>query len=245
MKVFISPPFGNFVPLLSIKNVIPILGSYTIFPRKGLVGQVCRTYRYNREQQGWVNRIGLRNKGLAAGMEQYKKYSKNGPAVLSIGLVEPDDIQFVEKVLPLDIEIEINISAPSLNATPNIDEYISLGLSNIISQERKYNIIKLPHAVSMNTVDKLYECGFRQFHCSNTKLTAGGELSGPALRQKNLATIEEMSRRFCGEIEIIGGGGIQNIDHIEQYRWVGAEHISLGTVCMNPYNLYKILNVIQ
>ena len=59
--LFISPPFGNYV---NLPNTIPITGSFTLQPRKGLFMQIIKTLRYSFEHGGWVNKIGLRNKGL-------------------------------------------------------------------------------------------------------------------------------------------------------------------------------------
>ena len=57
MKLFISLPFGNYIDL---PYTIPIRGSYTIEPRKGLLLQVLKTLRYSYENNGWINKIGLR-----------------------------------------------------------------------------------------------------------------------------------------------------------------------------------------
>ena len=43
------------------------------------------------------------------------------------------------------------------------------------------------------------------------------------------------------KIEVIAGGGIDNIKHIEYYKKIGADHVSFGTVCFNPLKLRKLI----
>ena len=59
--LFISPPFGNYI---SLPHTMSIKGSYTLKPRPGLFQQILKTFRYSFHYKGWVNKIGLRNKGL-------------------------------------------------------------------------------------------------------------------------------------------------------------------------------------
>ena len=70
MYLFISPPFGNYI---SLPNIISITGSYTIEPRTGLFEQILKTFRYSFEYNGWVNKIGLRNKGIDYAINNHKK----------------------------------------------------------------------------------------------------------------------------------------------------------------------------
>ena len=49
-------------------------------------------------------------------------------------------------------------------------------------------------------------------------------------------TIENKGR------EIIAGGGILDNSTIYDYMAAGANHVSLGSVCFNPFKLKKILN---
>ena len=72
--IFISPPFGNY---LRISNTIPIRGSFTVEPRPGLIMQILKTLRYSVEKQAWINKIGLRNKGLDWAIDQYKQSKRD------------------------------------------------------------------------------------------------------------------------------------------------------------------------
>ena len=59
--LFISPPFGNYI---NLPNTKAIKGSFTLKPRSGLIVQIIKTLRYDFNNKGWVNKIGLRNKGI-------------------------------------------------------------------------------------------------------------------------------------------------------------------------------------
>ena len=58
---FIGPPFGNYI---SLPNTISISGSFTLNERPGLYSQIIKTLYYSYENNGWINKIGLRNKGI-------------------------------------------------------------------------------------------------------------------------------------------------------------------------------------
>ena len=117
---FISPPFGNW---FIFKNSKPIVGSFTLEPRPGLLGQIFRTLRYSEKHDGWINKIGLRNEGIDAGIQKYK----NCPgSVLSIAILNEDEIpKFLAKIPP-NFDLEINISCPNLDK-----KMISNGISQV------------------------------------------------------------------------------------------------------------------
>ena len=64
---FISPPFGNY---LNLDKCISIKGSFTLEPRDGLFKQIIKTLYFDTSYWGWVNKIGLRNKGIEYGLLQ-------------------------------------------------------------------------------------------------------------------------------------------------------------------------------
>lgn len=263
MKLFISPPFGNYTGAMAMicrarPNVIPILGSYTLYRRHGLVRQIFRTIRYDNINKGLLNNIGLRNAGIIIGLYRYEKALQIlGRAVLSVGITDAEEIPALLKIIPPETNLEFNIACPNLSRGKSInmkqiDKMISFGFGEFVPRPTgcdsqntgvatPYRIIKMQHNMRLDYVDKLFDCGFRQFHCSNSKPTQAGSLSGQSLRQQNLRKIEELDRRFFGEIEIIGGGGVESRRDIEQYRWAGAEHISVSTACLNPFKFYNLL----
>ena len=68
--LFISPPFGNYI---NLPDTTQIKGSFTLEPREGLLKQIIKTLRYSYTYNGWVNKIGLRNKGLDYAINNYNK----------------------------------------------------------------------------------------------------------------------------------------------------------------------------
>jgi dihydroorotate dehydrogenase len=165
---FISPPFGNYI---SLPNTISIKGSYTLEQRDGLIGQVLKTLRYSYQYGGWVNKIGLRNKGINYAINNYDKKS-----IYSIAILNKKEITTLVSKIPEDMNIELNISCPNMEK-----KMIDNGLQCFLNNKRKWCIIKLSPTTDINLVDSYYKQGFRQFHCSNTIPIKEGGLSGKSL----------------------------------------------------------------
>jgi len=98
MTIFISPPFGNYINLPETKS---IKGSYTLKPRGGLIFQILKTLRLTQinGQYHWINKIGLRNQGIDYGLQQYNHQTD----VLSIAILEPEEISELNKKIPPDV----------------------------------------------------------------------------------------------------------------------------------------------
>ena len=166
--LFISPPFGNYISLPHTKS---IKGSYTLEPRTGLIQQILKTFRYSFKYNGWVNKIGLRNKGIEYGIKHYN-HNKD---ILSIAILNEKEIPKILEILPNETNIELNISCPNVNKSLAHNK-----LSEFINSQRDWCLIKLSPTVDMKLVDNYYKQGFRQFHCSNTIPVKEGGLSGSA-----------------------------------------------------------------
>ena len=229
--IFISPPFGNY---LRISNTIPIRGSFTVEPRPGLFMQILKTLRYSLEKQAWINKIGLRNKGLDWAVEQYKQSKRE--QIISIAIMEKNDIPKILEKIPEDMNIELNVSCPNAEK-----QMINQGLSDFVNDKRKWCIIKVSPTTSLNTIDNYYQQGFRQFHCSNTLPTPKGGMSGHHLIPYNEKLIKYLKTNYK-DIQVIGGGGIQTKQDIEIYKKFGADHFAMSTVFFCPYKSYKLLN---
>ena len=225
---FISPPFGNYLNLPYTKA---IKGSFTLHERTGLLGQIFKTLRYSNEHNGWINKIGLRNKGIDWAIKNHTPET-----ILSIAILNNSDIDEMVKKLPKNQNIEINISCPNAEKSM-IDENIH----KFINDKRKWCVIKVSPLVTKGKLDSYYKVGFRQFHVSNTLPTERGGLSGKSLIPYNKESIEYLSKTYS-DTEIIGGGGIQNIDDALMYKKFGADHVSVSTLCFNPYKFMKFYN---
>ena len=224
---FINPPFSNYVQL---PHITPIKGSYTLEPRNGLFFQILKTLRYNFQYGGWVNKIGLRNKGVDYGLKNLKDNE-----ILSIAILDKKEIPMFLKKIPDKTNIEINISCPNAEKKMVCD-----GLEKFLNNKRKWCIIKLSPICETDLIDNYYKLGFRQFHCSNTlPLPPNGGLSGKSLIPYNQKLIKYINNNY-NDCTIIGGGGITKFNDIEMYKNFGASHYSFSTVTFCPYLFIKL-----
>jgi dihydroorotate dehydrogenase len=240
--LFISPPFGNYFPEFLFNNTIltnnnyklkSIVGSFTIEKRDGLIMQLVKTLRYSNKYGGWTNKIGLRNPGLSWAIDNYYKKNNN---IVSIVIIEKNDIEQVRKMIPDDMDIEVNISCPNVDKDNNIYQ----GIDKLINPEREWCIIKLPPTISVYEIDNLYSNGWRQFHCSNTIPVKEGGLSGSSIKPYTNKHTKYISEKYPDTI-VISGGGIREYSDIISYKKMGATHYSISTLLFNPI---KFLNLI-
>ena len=222
--LFISPPFGNYISLPHTKS---IKGSYTLEPRSGLFSQILKTFRYSFKHNGWVNKIGLRNKGLEYGIKHYN--CKND--IISIAILNENEIPKILKILPDNTNIELNISCPNVNKSHAHNQ-----LSLFVNPQREWCIIKLSPTADMKLVNNYYKQGFRQFHCSNTIPVKEGGLSGTAIIPYTSNLIRLIKQEY-NDVEIISGGGIYDWNKLNDYKKIGADHFSISTIFLKPINL--------
>ena len=202
--LFINPPFGNY---LNIENTIPIRGSFTLYERKGLIYNIFKSLRYSFACGGWVNKIGLRNKGIDYAISTYKKGE-----IISIAIINNHDVNILLKKIPNDMDIELNVSCPNTEKS-----LVNNGLSKFINNEREWCIIKLSPICDDKLIDKYYKEGFRQFHCSNTLPVRYGGLSGPSLIPYTTRIVKYIKNHYPDTI-VIAGGGVRNIDQAKNYE---------------------------
>ena len=116
--LFINPPFGNYI---SLPNTTSITGSFTLNQRDGLLMQILKTLRYSFQYDGWVNKIGLRNKGIDWALENI-----DNSKIISIAILNQDEIPKLVKKIPENRNIEINVSCPNAEK-----KMIDSGLSSL------------------------------------------------------------------------------------------------------------------
>ena len=218
--LFISPPFGNYIHLPQIKS---IKGSYTLEPRDGLILQILKTLRFSFDKNGWINKIGLRNKGLQYGIDNYDHETD----ILSIAIMNESEIKPILKMLPENTNIELNVSCPNINKQLN-----DKGIGQFLNPQREWCIVKLSPLTNNYTIEKYYSIGFRQFHCCNTLPIANGGLSGPTL----IPYVSEMIKNIkkYQNTVVIAGGGIQNIQTLNSYKNLGASNFSVSSLFFHP-----------
>jgi len=223
--LFISPPFGNYIYL---PNTMSIKGSYTLEPRSGLIQQILKTFRYSFKYKGWVNKIGLRNKGLEYGIKNYNPCRD----IISIAILDKNENPKIINILPENTNIELNISCPNVNKCLEHTQ-----LSSFINPKRQWCIIKLSPLADMKLVDKYYQQGFRQFHCSNTIPVEEGGLSGASIIPYTSYFLKSIKDTYT-DVEIIAGGGIYDMGVYNKYKNLGADHYSISTLFLHPIKFF-------
>ena len=226
-QFFFSAPFGNYI---KPKGIIPVAGTFTLNARGNRLWSVLKTLRYNSAQSGWVNRLGLPNPGIRNGLEK-------NPTVISIAEIDKGDFQRLNVLIPENQSIELNLSCP------NLDKKLSWESAKCFTPNtRKWCIAKMSPLTTPEEIKFVVEhLGITQLHFSNTLPTVRGGLSGPMLRGYTTELIELARSEYGNSVEIIAGGGVSDFGSVTDYLSSGANHISLGSVCFNPFKLIKLL----
>jgi len=234
LSIYIAAPFGNYLYFNGIRSV---RGSFTVQKRPGLIKQLLKTLRYH--DGAWYNKIGLRNPGIDWGI---KKYRAERDDVLSLAAIEPGDWEILNKLVPQDMNVELNLSCPNIDHFDNYAEGAELFLNG-----KRQVIAKLSPLIRATQVQDLLAKGFKSFHCCNTYPTEKGGMSGKYLRNFVTQTMDFIYNYADNpnELEIIAGGGIYDIDDISYYKINGATSFSLGTVCFHPTKLHRLLRDIN
>ena len=222
--LFISPPFGNYI---NLQKTTPIRGSFTLNERPGKWMQILKTLRYI-PGVGWINKIGLRNPGIDYAVNTYKKGE-----IISIAIMNKNEIKPILDKIPEDMDIELNISCPNTEK-----HMISNGLKPFINNKRNWCIVKLSPLEKCLTIQDLYDDGFRQFHASNTLPTEKGGISGKTLKPHTIGLIRYIKNNWNDTV-VIAGGGIRSMKDVEEYRKAGADHFSVSSLCFNPIAFLK------
>jgi dihydroorotate dehydrogenase len=227
-RFFIAAPFGNYI---SHPSAISVHGTFTLQPNGNRLLAALKSLRYRPALNGWTNKLGLPNPGIKAAL------AKTTPDhLLSIAELQRNDFTHIFELLPPNQNIELNLSCPNLAKTLPWDN------ANIFTKtKRTFTIAKLSPTTKPEEIKYLYDAGFRQFHFSNTLQTIHGGLSGPELRPFTLELIRITREDMPSDIEIIAGGGVQTERDVKEYMDAGANHISIGTLCFNPFKMRRLL----
>jgi dihydroorotate dehydrogenase len=242
---FISAPFGNYI---RSKKTISVAGTFTLHPRGNRLWSVLSTLRYSRKHNGWVNKLGLPNPGLHEGLCSVSENPQNN--VMSIAETERGDFQRMNHIIPLDQSLEINLSCPNIERLNNINGSSTLPMDNARLftrvKSRKWCIAKLSPLSSPEEIEfVIEELGFTQLHFSNTLPVNGGGLSGVTLKPLTMKLIDIVRERWGNRVEIIAGGGVNDFGGVSDYLAAGANHVSIGSVCFNPFKLRKLLRSLE
>ena len=232
MKYYISAPFGNY---LTRPNMYSVMGTFTLYPQKGLFLQLLKTLRYDFQRNGWVNRIGLRNPGIYDGLHKYQMNPQRR-RIVSIRGQDHNEWETLSKVTR-GVRLELNLSCPNVPYKNNFSTYNTecpvelFDTGNII--------VKMSPLTTENEIINLMERGVRKWHFSNTLPIRQGGLSGKTLMAYN----KKLIKFTIGEdkyAKVIGGGGITNMSDVRFYKDLGCSGVSLGTICFTWWKLRNI-----
>ncbi len=229
-ETFIAAPFGNWIKPI---GCVPVTGTYTLHSRGNVLWSAVRSLRYSWKLNGWTNALGLPNPGFKDGMHRHIRGE-----VLSIAEIEKGDFKKMEREIPADFDLELNLSCPNL-------ESVRLPWDNIerfLYGNRKWCIAKISPLTTPEELEFLIDkIGFSQIHACNTlPIPKLGGLSGVSL-VPYVNEIISLIKDEWPEVKVIAGGGVKNWQDMYRYLSKGADHVSLGTVCFNPFKLRKIL----
>ena len=240
-KFFISAPFGNWI---KPQGCIPVTGTWTFDPRGNRFWAVAKTLRYNKEAGGWTNKLGLPNPGIKVGLQ---KTSVN--EVLSIAETERGDFWKLSRIIPENQNIELNLSCPNLEKklTWEHASVFTKGAAAKKLNKREWCIAKLSPLTTPEELKFIIEeLGFTQLHFSNVlPFGDAGGISGPVLREFTVELIEMCRKEWGEDITIVAGGGVRDLGAVTEYLSAGADHISIGSACFNPFVFRKLLKSIK
>jgi dihydroorotate dehydrogenase len=214
-----------------------VCGTYTLHARGNVLWSVLKSLRWNSKLQGWTNNLGLPNPGVKVGLQRHI-YGE----VLSIAEIERNDFKKLYSLIPERMSVELNLSCPNIRNLP----WDSTEIFARTKEKREWCICKVSPTVTPEDLEFLItKLGFTQIHASNTLPIQGcGGLSGQTLIPYTLDIIQ-LIREEWPEVTIIAGGGVDNFGAVYEYLNEGADHVSLGSVCFNPFKLRKILKKIE
>lgn len=236
MRLYISAPFGNYY---SHPCAISVLGTFTLKHRAGFIKKWWRVLKTLRPYHGgWINKLGLPNPGISAA----PKPTNN--SVISLHGFDKDEwfrLQHTAYAMGWR-KVELNLSCPNVTAS-TIDEAVYAVRSAILFGMDV--IAKLGPVKPMQFVRPLSEAGVTKFHLCNTIPTPNGGISGAGLKPFSLWAVEEVRKHYPWA-HIIGGGGINNAQDVQDYINAGANDVAIGGGLLNPFTARKkIANLVE
>lgn len=229
----ISAPFGNYI---QPAGTTPTLGTFTAAARPGRVIRVLKTVRRYRRIGAWVNKIGLRNPGMAWLVDRVESGKVDvADKIVSIhGFIDDDWRQLLEQASRIKpLAVELNMSCPNVGEIVHGESLFADAMATGVPM-----VVKLPPVRYAALAEQAIAAGVRAFHCCNTLPVPAGGISGKPLQPLSLECVAALRQRFGQDVLLIGGGGITTAEDIQRYRDAGANHFALGTKVMHPKYLW-------
>lgn len=230
----ISAPFGNYI---RFDGATSTFGTFTAQRRRGRAWRVLKTVRYSRRLGAWVNRIGLRNPGIAW-LEQRVRARRTDVSASIVSVHGFTDEQWWTLLTRADalgaVAIELNMSCPNVgevNWPEKLFERAAVLNTPVV--------VKIPPVRFERLTREALGAGLRTLHCCNTLPVPGGGMSGKPLTPIALRCIEDVHAiaRDLGaddDLTIIGGGGITTPEDVDAFADAGSNRFAIGSVLMHP-----------
>ena len=228
------------------------VGSVTLHPRQGTYGP--RLHRLTSDR-ALINNMGLNNHGVDSIVQRLKACRHNGVVGLSIAGTYEEDVVYnhcavAEAVAGLVDYVTINASCPnSANSLPPWASYHIYRIVHRIRDLLPTNTaiwVKIPVDLTEKDVIYLTEAlvtlPIQGIVVGNTTTTRPstlnasdkerhykGGLSGPPLKPLAIQTIQIMRPITAGRIDLIGCGGIESAEDVQEYLGAGASLVQLYT----------------
>ena len=226
----ISAPFGNYV---QPSGATPTLGTFTLAPRPGRVRRVLATVRYCRSLEAWVNRIGLRNPGIAAleSARQRGRIATAGRIVSVHGFDAAEWRELIDRTAALGpAAIELNMSCPNVGEVAWPDDLFPRAAACPVPV-----IVKLPPIRYAAMVADARAAGLAVFHGCNTLPVPAGGMSGAPLKPLTIECLRALRGGRDGDaLTLIGGGGVRAPGDVDNLADAGADRVAVGSKCFDP-----------
>lgn len=228
----VSAPFGNYVRCAGATST---LGTFTLERRRGRVWRVLKTVRYSVTTRAWVNRIGLRNPGIAWLERKVAGGMPVDRSIVSIHGFDADQWHaLVDRLAALrPMAMELNLSCPNVGGVSWPEGLFERAVATGVPV-----IAKVPPIRFAGMVEAAVAGGVRVLHCCNTLPVPQGGLSGKPLMPVSLECVRWV-RSWSAEagippLLVIGGGGITSAADVDAYADAGADAFAVGTKAFNP-----------
>lgn len=253
-RLVISAPFGNYsIPGTSHPNVVRTLGTYTLYPRAGLLRRLWRvvmTVKYVPFARAWINRLGLPNPGIDSLLRSSLSLHGLGKFIVSVHGFNPYEwIRLAQKLtegmaILFPGVVELNLSCPNVGSDPSrAVELLVKELRPCVYALRLRGVTvqaKLPPVNPVPLAEALHSVGVTHFHAVNTlALPHGGGMSGKPLLPLALEAVRR-TRLALPDAVMTGGGGVSHLDDVKRFVDAGADHVAVGSMLFNPLNWAKL-----
>jgi dihydroorotate dehydrogenase (NAD+) catalytic subunit len=200
-----------------------------------------------RIDAGWLNAFGWANIGLDAYLREYFPRTDDQNRIVSVGGFTTDEFLAVVAAVSERIEpgriaaVELNLSCHNVNL--DFDSMVADVLEGAVERSHHPLILKLsPDADHVATARLAERLGIAALTAINTVKglrldpetgepflrNRYGGMSGRCIKPIGLRVVSEL-REAGVTLPIIASAGVRTFDDAREYRWAGADAVSLGS----------------